>query len=299
MKILYIYHDKYGRRNLYKKEMEKAGNIVTSINLNDIHGPQELKQSDFNDYDIIWLLDPQYLEEINSLSEVKKPLVTYSSFNPKISHLDQNHIWTRFDFFFCQHYDFTVYLQDIGVNAYYIPIGFYRNQYYPIINSRKTMGISFAGHISKAIYKYLDILNDFDIKIFGEVDKDIPLSPPKYYLHEEQNDIYSKSKINLDIPLVNGISLYNDVTTIKNRFFEIPASNQFLLTMKTDEALNIFDETMVGYYTDMSTLIESISRYIKDDRLRKRMAEKSYKEVISKHTFSHRFDHMFKILKGE
>ena len=44
---------------------------------------------------------------------------------------------------------------------------------------------------------------------------------------------------------------------------------------------------------------ESVERYIGDDNLRNKMAEKAYNVVVNNHTFSHRFKRMFDILKSE
>lgn len=305
MRILYIYHEEYGRRKRYKLEMEKLGHDVISVDVSSCLSPEwnpkilDITGQGKNGYDVIWLLSPLYLEYpplknlVDYFKSERTLLVTYSSFDPSSSPESNDHIWSQFDVFFCQHLDFTNYLEELGVNVHYIPIGFYKHQYYPI-DVKKTMGISFAGVVSNHVSKYLEALTDFDIKIFGTSMSNIQHT--SYYSHEEQNNIYARSKINLDIPFINGVSLYTGLTEIKNRFFEIPASKQFLLTMKSYETSQFFDETMVGFYKDIDTMREAVSRYMKDDRLRKTMAEKSYKEVISKHTFSQRFKSMFQIL---
>ena len=73
-------------------------------------------------------------------------------------------------------------------------------------------------------------------------------------------------------------------------------TKNFLLTFRTQELVDILPESMVGYYNGTESLIDQVARYSTDDALRKRMAERAYKEVISKHTFTFRFKEMFKFI---
>ena len=115
---------------------------------------------------------------------------------------------------------------------------------------------------------------------------------------KEQRDVYSKSKINLDLPFVNyRHPFYEGQCHFKNRFFEIPATRNFLLALRTPEALEIFPEDTVGYYDDsIGSLKENVHRYLKDKKARKKMAEKAYRLVHDKYTYLHMFKKMFKII---
>ena len=87
---------------------------------------------------------------------------------------------------------------------------------------------------------------------------------------------------------------------MKNRFFEVPATGNFLLTVRNPEFVGIFDETMVGYYDDnIESLRENIEKYLVDEKLRKKMAARAYQVVNEKHTFLHRFKDMLNIIESQ
>ena len=86
----------------------------------------------------------------------------------------------------------------------------------------------------------------------------------------------------------------------RNRFFEIPATNNFMLSLKTPEFLEIFGEDTIGYYdNNIESLKGNVDKYLKDENLRKKMTKKAYKLVHQEHTFYHRFKEMFKIIKKD
>ena len=86
---------------------------------------------------------------------------------------------------------------------------------------------------------------------------------------------------------------------LKNRFFEIPATGNFLLTVRCPEFLDIFGEDTVGYYDDnIESLKENVKKYLRDKDLRVKMAKRAYKIVHQKHMYLHRFQEMFKIIES-
>ena len=148
---------------------------------------------------------------------------------------------------------------------------------------------------------YLQSLSNFNIKVFGEAFKKRlkNIFVQDYRGHDIQRIVYGQSKINIDIPFVNyKHSFYKNKTHWKNRSFEIPATGNFLLTLKCSEFLDIFGEDSVGYYdNNIESLKENVKKYLKDKKLRENMAKKAYKIVHNGHTYLHRFKKMFKILK--
>ena len=78
---------------------------------------------------------------------------------------------------------------------------------------------------------------------------------------------------------------------------EVPGSKNFLIECRYTDFEELFDDSMVGYYENsIESLNETINRFLKDDFIRRKMANASYHEAINKHTFSHRFKDMFKII---
>jgi len=110
---------------------------------------------------------------------------------------------------------------------------------------------------------------------------------------------YAITKINLELPFFSGpCDFMRNKYHFRNRFFEIPATGNFLLSLRTKEFLDIFPEDVIGYYdNNVESLKESVNKYLRDKKLRNKMSEKSYKLVHQKHTFLHRFKEMDKIIK--
>ncbi len=315
MKVVYIHHEYKNRRKRYGNEMAALGHDVKFLTVRNKKKPGQVTQKKIAEYgpDLVWLLSPFYIqnnvitpEAVDWIKSKKIPLVFYGTLNTQIPYTEQNHIWKKFDFCFVHNIDHCNYLKSIGLNAHYAPIGFYPDQYMPT-KSHKSYDISFAGNTQTTVETkkdkrviYLKALASFGIKIFGKRFSSRGVSASGYSTHSQQRDIYASSKINLDLPFINSsLSCYKDKYHIKNRFFEVPATCRFLLSVRCPELLNIFDESMVGYFDDdIKSMKETVSKYLKDKSTRKVMAKRAYKEAINKHTFHHRFKMMFKIIEG-
>ena len=136
------------------------------------------------------------------------------------------------------------------------------------------------------------------ISFKGKLHKNIIVKACK--THQEQKQAYSQTKINLDLPFVSGgTSFYDNIYHLRNRFFEIPATGNFMMSIRCPKFIELFPEDTVGYYDDIESFREIVIKYLKDKKIRNKMAEKSYKLAHQKHTFKHRFKEMCKILKSE
>ena len=269
-----------------------------------------------NKPDIIWFQNVSYIRSnikfVDYVRSLNIPVIAYYTFDPQEAYdsFDWMEVWKRIDYFFVHNKIFCDFLKANDVNAYYMPLGFYPDQYYKISNS-KIYDVSFCGtDLSRESKKqdkrakYIRVLKKYNIVVYGQgfrnkVDK-IPVY--SYKGHKKQRNVYGKTKINLDLPFFNTPHNFfkegNKKYHIKNRFFEIPATGNFLLTVRCPEFLDIFDEDTVGYYEDnIESLQENVRKYLKDNKLRKKMAEKAYKLVYEKHTYLHRFKKMFKIIR--
>lgn len=315
MHILYIYREYMGRRKKYGDEIIKLGHKVSFIKVKDKKTSNQVAKNVIMQHkpDMVWLLNPSLLqnnviskEAVEYIKQKSIPLVVYSTFNTQIAYTEMDKTWKAFDFFFAHQKDFCKYLKNIGVNSYYMPVAFYSDQYWPL-KLDETMQISFAGSPQTQVsaeddrrVKYLKALSGFDIKIFGKSFNKRGVSASHYGSHKQENNIYARSMVNLDLPFVNSsLEFYKYQYHLKNRFFEVPASNNFLMTVRCEEFLELLDESMVGYFDDdIESMKETVSRYLRDKAEREKMAMKAYKEVINNHTFSHRFKKMFDIIGG-
>lgn len=317
MKVLYIYHEYYERRGRYKKEIKKFVKFVDTF---VIKGKKKSNQVGLKDIkkaspQLIWLLSPFYISEnvisVEALEYIKAkqiPIAVYSTLATGIPYTEMMDTWNEIDFLFLQHKGHADYLKRKGLKSFYIPLGFYPDQYF-LTQSKKKFDISFMGSPQTCVERaeddkrarYIKALIPLGIKVYGGRFNKKGIEASMFTTHDEQRKVYAKSKVNLELPFINSkLPLYESTYHIKNRFFEIPATGHFLLTAKWEDSLEILDDSMVGYYEDnIDSLKETASKYIKDDFLRNKMAKKAYKIVMNNHTYEHRFKQMFGILKGE
>ena len=201
------------------------------------------------------------------------------------------------------------FVNDNGGNAFYMPLAFYPDQY-AFRRDKPRYDITFMGNPQTTVDVDRDrrvqcikhLQKHCNIQTFGSKFNQRGINAEHFGTHAEQVQVYSQSKINLDLPYVNSpLDFYRWIFHAKNRFFEVPATGNFLLTGRCDEFSDLLDDSMVGYYDEgenaLDNLVERAQFYLKNDSLRLKMAEKAYREVHQKHTFRHRFKNMFKILK--
>lgn len=320
MKILYIYRDYKGRRKKYGEMMEKCGHNVKYLQILEkkIKNQVNIKYIKNIKPDMIWIYTSYYIsrkvisdETINYIKSKNILISMYATIDPEIPYIDEIEMWKKIDFLFVQYKPLCDFLRKNNLNAYYIPLGFYPDQYYKTVKEKK-YDVTFMGssqtYLSpdedrRSMFMKSLINCKYKTVIFGESFegrlKKIPIK--KFRGHDIQRVVFSQSKINLDIPVINyKHNFYKNRYHLKNRSFEIPATNNFLLTLRCSEYLNIFPDDTIGYYeNNIESFKETIDRYLKDKDLRKKMAKKAYKLVHQKHTYLHRFKEMFKILKKE
>ena len=251
MKILYIYRDYKGRRKKYGEMMEKCEHEVKYLQIlekkikNQVH-VRDIKKAN---PDVVWILTSFYIqhkvlsdETISYLKSKKIPIAMYCTYNPDIPYQDTMDVWKKIDYLFLQNKEMVDFLKGKGLNAHYLPLGFYQDQYYRTISSKRKYDVSFMGNAityvplskdSRSIY--LQSLEKYNIKVFGNSFKGrlkgIPIGD--YRGHDIQRKVYGQTKINLDISFVNyKDKYYKNKFHWKNRSFEVPATGNFLLTIR-------------------------------------------------------------------
>ncbi len=317
MRILYIYKDYFGRRKIYGKYLKELGHKVIYLEKKHKQIKNQIIVKEIKDAnpDLIWFLSPFYVEynpvAMEYIHSKKIPIVFYHGVSGRFPYTDWIDIWKQFSIIFSVEKDLHEYLLKERIRSYHVPFGFHPNQYFKTIKTKK-YNISFAGTIDPTVnhkkdYRciYLNSLRKFKkVAVFGvsfknKLDSNIIIKKSK--THEEQRYAYSISKINLELPFFSGAcSFMKNKYHFKNRFFEIPATGNFLLALRYPQFLEIFPEDTIGYYDDNTeSLKESVNKYLKDENLRKKMARRAYKLVHQKHTFYHRFKEMCEIIKRE
>ncbi len=318
MKILYIYRDYKGRRKLYGEMMRRCGHDVKYMQILEKKIPNQVTIKHIKKYkpDIVWLYTTYYLwrkvisNEVVDYCRVKNiKLISYCHLIPDLTYEEQVSIYKKLDYLFVHSKTANKFFKKNGINSFYSPLGFYPSQYFKSSPKVKKYDISFMGSafMNLPIKKdkrtlYLQSLKKYNLSVFGEGFgaklKNINIPVEKYRGHEIQRKVYGQTKINLGLPFsISKLDCYKNDCYLKNRFFEIPATNNFFLTARHLDFLEIFGEDAVGYYDDnIESLKENINKYLKDKDIRKKMDKKAYKIVHEKHTYLHRFKEMFKII---
>lgn len=319
MKILYIYRDYKGRRKKYGEMMNRCGHEVVYELILEKKIPNQITPKDIKKHnpDVLWLYTTYYLwkkvisqEAIDYCRKEGIRIVSYSHLLQDLTLEKQIGIYKNLDILFMSSKEGSKYFENNGINSFYVPLGFYPDQYFKTKSSKKEYDVSFMGSAFKNLPTnkdrrniFLQSLKDHNIAVFGEGFKErlkginIPIG--KYRGHDIQREVYSKTKINLGLPFsLSSLDEYRGKCYLKNRFFEIPATRNFFLTIRDPDFLEIFDEDTIGYYDNsIESMKENIDRYLVDKDIREKMAAKAYKMVHEKHTYFHRFQDMFKIIK--
>ena len=192
MRVLYVYRDYAGRRAWYGKEIWKQGHKVL------YHKATKTQKGALTRHHIkkekphlLWLLNPFYIEsnpEAIAFAKKKKiPIVMYGTLDPQCPYHDWLHLWKQIDFLFVHHKGLYNYLKKQGLNAYYMPIGFYPKQYFPIEKS-KSYDLSFCGGSRSSIdpdkdkrTRYIRSLESRNIVVYGDVFKGRVGNIPVYH----------------------------------------------------------------------------------------------------------------------
>lgn len=315
MKIFYAYHEYYDRHSKFADVMRDLGHVVVSKETQGKSNPGQIGIQDVNGgFDLVWLLSPACISNKvitdSALSYIKSkdiPIAIYSTFRTSIPYTEMIDVWDKIDYAFVMNKRLAGFLSDKGLGGYYVPMGFHPDQYfleerpskYDITFMGSTQSTRSVGEDKRV--QYLQALAEKNnLEVFGGRFNKRGVKSNLYSTHKEQRIVYTSSKINLDLPFVNSPHpFYENMIHIKNRFFEIPATNSFLLTLRHPDFTEILDESMVGYFDDdPDSLIESANKFLNDDELRNKMAKRAYNEIVKHHSYAKRFEHMIDIVNG-
>ena len=148
-----------------------------------------------------------------------------------------------------------------------------------------------------------------DIGFFGHCEPDIRLEqmaslmqrvPAKYRLHGSNWDKHSKGRPwrGMDTHEIQGeeyvkgisttkialcfLSRFQNLDTYTTRCFEIPACGTMMLSQRTDDLLTLYDEDKEAVFFDsVDELIDKASFYLRNDDLRREIAEAGWKRCMS------------------
>lgn len=103
-------------------------------------------------------------------------------------------------------------------------------------------------------------------------------------LFEQAADVLSQSKIVFNISMLDDINM---------RTFEAMSTGSFLLTNWIPTIEDLFtDGVHLSLYRNEESMIEKARYFIENEQARQTIAEAGYKEVMEKHTFKNRIEHI-------
>lgn len=188
-------------------------------------------------------------------------------------------------------------LRDLGINAFFLPqatdpLIYRKTEFDPGFAS----DVAFIGTKKPGREEFLKKLNSrFDLKVWGEQWQDSELKPgiPAYI--ENFNKICSSAKIIINITSSDDYPSY--MLTLSQKIFMILAAEGFLLN---DSILNIhslfeIDKELI-LYNNLDDLSIKIGCYLKQDKLRARIAHAGRMRILKEHTYIHRLRRMFECL---
>jgi glycosyltransferase involved in cell wall biosynthesis len=249
-----------------------------------------------NRYDLIfiikgWFYHPEVIKKIKILQPQAK-VICFNPDNPfNTWHHGASNDWIRgsipyYDVYFIWGKFLIDKLYRAGANKVeYLPFFYDPEVHYPVEvkdeNERKYYGsdVAFIGTYDEEREWWLNHLKDYDLKIWGndwwKANKDLQkkwMKKPAY--GEEFRKICNSTKIVLNIIRKQNIPSHN------MRTFEAPACKAFVLSTRTDEVKEFFEEDKeVACFSTPEELKEKIDFYLKNDDLRKQIAENGYQKV--------------------
>lgn len=115
---------------------------------------------------------------------------------------------------------------------------------------------------------------------------------PERFYYDNLVDFYNSSRINFNM---TSLQMKN---AVNQRVFDVPATNQFLLTDNKEQLYEVFDcKTDVAVFNQIEEIPELTDYYLKHEQIRQKMANEACKKVLSAHTYRHRLQVMIEIMK--
>jgi len=195
-------------------------------------------------------------------------------------HLDEHLVWARnFDLVFLAQRQYIHEFQKTGIkNVYWLPLACA-----PEIHGKKTNNklydIGFVGSLTE----------QKQVELLSKLKRKFNLYYERCFL-QRMATVFSQSKI------VFNNSIKDDLNM---RVFEAMASGSMLLTdeAKGSGLTEMFqDRKHLVIYRNEDELLELADYYLRNDEEREKIAAEGMKEVLEKHTYSHRAKEMLEIL---
>ncbi|MCX7697937.1 MAG: glycosyltransferase [Candidatus Goldbacteria bacterium] len=277
-------------------------------------GKDLIKKIKENNYDVIfilkgWFYSPKTIKKIKEILPNSK-LICFNPDNPfNTWHHGVSNDWIRksipyYDIYFIWGKFLIDKLYKAGAKKVELLPFWYNPEIHYFLdlkdeNEKKYYGsdIAFIGTYDEERAWWLNQIKDYNLKIWGngwwKANKDLQkkwMKKPAY--GEEFNKICSSSKIVLNIIRKQNIPSHN------MRTFESPACKAFVLSTRTNEVKEFFEEDKeIVLFSNPEELRQKIDFYLKNDKLREKIRESGYARLInSNYSYLGRFKKILEIL---
>jgi spore maturation protein CgeB len=246
--------------------------------------------------------DPLVVQQLRNYTK------TLCFFHDDTWRVDYSRFWAKhFDFFTTPDMQGELKYSEIGLhNAIYFPFGSNQNISRKMDVSKK-YDVSFVGGwhpyrewLIKRIRK-----SGISLEVVGH-------RWPKGEIDQEgMIRVFNESRINLNLTnsaswdvrylvsslyaIVNRFRSKKNVEQMKARIFEVSGCGAFQLSYYVEGLANCYEiDKEIAVYADADDLIEKIKFYLAHDDLREKIATAAYQRTINEHTFTIRFNAVFK-----
>jgi len=256
---------------------------------------------------------PETLEEIRA--KLPRALLTNINYDDFFSQSPSNNfsaierIVPLFDIIFPSKKANVEELKDLGATGvHYLPLGYDETVHYPVspnlaIKRQRGVDAIFVGTYTAERAKCLNSIADFNLSVWGGHWKRNKVRPDlwrrirdtgnnRIIWGPELSAVLNSSKIALNFFRPDNRDTHN------HRTFELPACGVFILSQRSDELGDFFQEGReIAMFSSIEELREKTRYYLDHDGERERMALAAHERLIrGKHTIRDRVEQMMKII---
>lgn len=172
----------------------------------------------------------------------------------------------------------------------------------PFTNRQDKYPISFIGTYNKEVYpnreKYLEVIKDLGLHIWGNDEWQKTSLRDCFHgrAHgDERFDIYSKSKIVIDI---NWEHFPSEGVSV--RPFEVAGSGACLFVdLIKKDIKDVYEENKEFIsFSNVDELRDKVEYYLNHDEERKKIAQAGYNRTVTEHTYDHRISQIIDTIKN-
>lgn len=260
----------------FKKAIEELGYIVEHYN-----SECYLLDSIPDTYDLYLCIDDSF-DKFKPIRKYRNGATAFYAIDTHLTFEKKLEKAKNYDFVFCAQKDGMIKMKSKGINAFWIPLGF-DEQIHRKYELKKEYDLAFVGNLNtKERIRLAQRYNNKYKTFMGKVD------------YKDISRIYSQSKIVLNWPIKNDINM---------RFFEALGSGSLLLSKRIKNGEDeIAKEGIhyIGFYSHLLfpwlDLDRKIKFYLKNDRVREKIAYEGYLLAINELTYKHRVKKLLEII---